>query len=251
MFRFPSSKLELPIKRPSPEPTTKNFVKAFGGWWLIAMSGPLSVPFALAGAFFPNGYVRYLSITLAFICAWAAAFGLWRIERERVRQLEVRLIPKARIFLDPKHHGIEAFNAPNHTRPKYVQVSIECCTEEPLLKCQAKVYKIERLKAAGEPDIVLSNFMNCIWDNAPDGSNPEISVHPGVPQRANLFAVGEKSRLLELQFIQRRQKLMDEMQQPADYRISIAFVTDTMTERASFIFHWTGSYDGISLRPDA
>ena len=225
------------------------FILAFRRHWFAAMSGGVSVPFAAVAPFLDNVYAQALVVTLAFVAAWFAAYRIWKVEHEKVLRYEKRLTPKARVFLG-QDGGIEKFRSPDGSRPKYVQVSVECCTEEPLFRCQAKLCKVEKLKLCGDPDLVLSNAVHCIWDNAPDGSNPEISIHPGVSQRANLFAIGEHSQILEMQFIQKRQKVFEEMQIPGDYRLSMAFVTDTTVQMASFIFHWGRSYEGVSIRPE-
>src|SRR4051812_40509683 len=47
----------------------KAFMRAFGGWWLTAMCGPLSVPVAIIGILWTTGVLRIAFCALAFV-AW-------------------------------------------------------------------------------------------------------------------------------------------------------------------------------------
>ena len=70
------------------------FLRAFGGRWFVAMSGPLTVPFSVAALYVDSTWARALFGLLAVTCALFTAFWLWRLERERVIDLESRLAPK-------------------------------------------------------------------------------------------------------------------------------------------------------------
>src|SRR5437016_3409994 len=56
--------------------------------FFTAMSGPLSVPLAVAAFWVENQTVKVLLGLTAFICVWAAAYWIWRPEREAVINLE-------------------------------------------------------------------------------------------------------------------------------------------------------------------
>lgn len=68
-------------------PTVKNFIRAFGGRWFTKMSGPLTVPFAIAALFWPNGPLKFLFAILAVACAAASSYGIWAHERTHVVSL--------------------------------------------------------------------------------------------------------------------------------------------------------------------
>jgi hypothetical protein len=72
-------------------PSLKNFIRAFGVRWFVAMSGPLSVP--LAGlAFWVESKTAKIGFGItALICAIFALYWIWRVERQRVLDLEARL----------------------------------------------------------------------------------------------------------------------------------------------------------------
>ena len=59
------------------------FVAALLSEWATAMSGGLSVPFALA-AFFFDSAARLLFATMALTMFWYAAYSVWRIEHDKV-----------------------------------------------------------------------------------------------------------------------------------------------------------------------
>ncbi len=64
----------------------KQFVAAFGGQWLTKMSGPLTVPLAIAALFVPHVWLRLLFALLAITCAIASAYGIWDRERRAKEQ---------------------------------------------------------------------------------------------------------------------------------------------------------------------
>jgi len=65
-----------------PDTSFMAFLKAFGSDWLTRMSGPVTVPFAIAALFAP-GWYKILFGILAIICGVFAAFRVWRTARLR------------------------------------------------------------------------------------------------------------------------------------------------------------------------
>lgn len=59
------------------------FLRAFGGSWLTSMSGPLTVPLAVAALFVPGVY-KLLFAALAVICGVFSSYRVWRSERQRM-----------------------------------------------------------------------------------------------------------------------------------------------------------------------
>jgi hypothetical protein len=64
------------------------FVSAMAAHWFTAMSGPLSVPAAALALWLDNQAAKALLGLTAFACIWAAAYAIWRHERERAVELE-------------------------------------------------------------------------------------------------------------------------------------------------------------------
>src|SRR5262249_32030462 len=83
--------------------------RAFGARWFIAMSGPLSVPLAIAGVAVPNWPLKIFLLGTAGACFFFAAYWVWRNERlakieatQQVAQIAARLTPKISALYDSK-----------------------------------------------------------------------------------------------------------------------------------------------------
>jgi hypothetical protein len=68
--------------------TLRAFGSAMWSHWFTAMSGPLSVPVAAAALWVANDTAKVLLGLTAFSCIWAAAYAVWKAEREKVVDLE-------------------------------------------------------------------------------------------------------------------------------------------------------------------
>jgi hypothetical protein len=66
-----------------PKATLFEYFKAFGGRWFILMSGPASVPAAVAAAIVSNSAWRVLLACTAIGCFLFTSYWIWRIEREK------------------------------------------------------------------------------------------------------------------------------------------------------------------------
>jgi len=73
------------------EPSIRNFIAAFRGHWLQAMSGGFSVPFAIGAVFVSSGAAKIVMLAMAFGGAWWAAYTVWAAERETVKRAEARV----------------------------------------------------------------------------------------------------------------------------------------------------------------
>jgi hypothetical protein len=75
------------------QPTTPlAFVRSFFSSWLTGMSGPLSVPFAIAAVFVPSHAAKIGLSATALVCFWSAAFGVWVRERTARNAAEATLM---------------------------------------------------------------------------------------------------------------------------------------------------------------
>jgi len=73
------------------KPTLKNFCAALFYDWATGMTGPLSLPLAIASYLFSNETVKIVLGITAFGCVWAAAYGVWRRERIERNLIEDKL----------------------------------------------------------------------------------------------------------------------------------------------------------------
>jgi hypothetical protein len=69
---------------PSTTSGIKNFALAVWSEWLTILSGPLSVPVAVAALFVPNDILKILFGLIAFIGVWLTAYRLWKREHDKV-----------------------------------------------------------------------------------------------------------------------------------------------------------------------
>ncbi len=63
-----------------PDLRFRAFLRAFGESWLTQMSGPLTVPFAIAALFVP-GFYKLLFAVLAVVCGVFSSYRVWRTAR--------------------------------------------------------------------------------------------------------------------------------------------------------------------------
>lgn len=75
----------------SPPKLPLGFLLAFRQHWFAAMSGGFSVPFTAAAIYLQNKYAQGIFGALAFSAAWFAAYRVWKVEHEKVANLEAQL----------------------------------------------------------------------------------------------------------------------------------------------------------------
>jgi hypothetical protein len=68
-----------------------NYLRSFGVRWFTAMSGPLSVPLAVAAILVTNGTAKSVLGITAMGCIVFASYWTWRVERESVFVLRERV----------------------------------------------------------------------------------------------------------------------------------------------------------------
>jgi hypothetical protein len=71
--------------------TFPEYLRAFTARWFILMSGPLSVPFAIAAALVESTIARVILAGTAVVCLIFSSYWIWRIERESRRAVESKL----------------------------------------------------------------------------------------------------------------------------------------------------------------
>lgn len=69
----------------------RDFIWAFGAEWSIAMSGPLSVPLAIAGVLSSNDTVKATLFVISAACLVVGSYLIWKRERIKVIQVSPRL----------------------------------------------------------------------------------------------------------------------------------------------------------------
>jgi hypothetical protein len=90
----------------------RNYIVAFTSRWFIAMSGPISVPAAIAAIYVENTTAKILLGLTAIVSFGFCSFWIWKIEREARNAAEAKLAAAAEPFPDWPIH--ELFT---HIRP--------------------------------------------------------------------------------------------------------------------------------------
>ena len=67
-----------------------DFFKAFRAQWLAAMSGSVSVPFAIAGTLASN-WSQWILLAAAVFCGGLSSYLVWKTERDRANQLAAQI----------------------------------------------------------------------------------------------------------------------------------------------------------------
>ncbi len=88
-----------------------DFVRSFWGNWFSLMSGTPAVPAAIFALYVENNIARILFGVTAIGCLVFSAYLVWRVERKKVIELEAKLTPTMRLFINPDVNGVMAIPA--------------------------------------------------------------------------------------------------------------------------------------------
>jgi hypothetical protein len=171
------------------------------------------------------------------------------------RVLNERLRPRINIFLDPIHRGVievptdisEPPNPPRREHSKWIQFSVSCATDVPLIDCEAFLTSVQRLN---EHDNVIAQLVeeevNCNWSQQ---SAAKITIPPLRIQRVNLFSIYPAPLLVRPETNPIKFKLNDAIQTPGRYRLNVLVAAkDAPPRTESFVFEWR-DYQHVTLAP--
>ena len=191
---------------------------------------------------------------------------VWQIVRRRLA------VPKISVFLDPDCAGLrvietriaaDASGAPEVTGEletfppsvpqqhgpdtKWVQIMVELAADAPLVNCEARLIRAERMGDNGVIMAVLTEPVFCTWSHRVD-EKTNMTIPPRIPQAANIFFVSNDFTELYMQTLPLKYEFRDEMQKPGKFRLTIGVsAKDCSTNVKTFLFEWGGSYDNISI----
>lgn len=98
----------------------KQFVLAIREQWFAAMSGSVSVPFAILAAYMDDKGAKIVFTIFAIVSAWFAAYRVWKVEREKANELAELLRPKLSITFEPRDPWMKTLprsNIPDTSKP--------------------------------------------------------------------------------------------------------------------------------------
>lgn len=175
--------------------------------------------------------------------------------RVRVAELEERLIPKITVSLDETCAGIRVVKtqlvlppgAPPQRGPdsKWVQIIVMSATNAPLVNCEARLMRAERIDENGVVTAILTEPLFCTWSNT---SVSRMTIPPSVPHAANIFSARDGFTELYIETLPVKLEFRDEIQRPGTYRLKIGVsAQDCPTNVKTFLFEWGGSYNSNSI----
>jgi len=89
----------------------RDFIRAFGVRWFVAMSGCLGVPLTAAGVFCEATVVKIVFFITAVFCAGFSSFWIWKVEHEariKAESMVASMDSKLRMNINSKIAALSA-----------------------------------------------------------------------------------------------------------------------------------------------
>ncbi len=212
------------------KPSLWNFGLAFRELWFAAMSGGASVPFAFLAVILDNKYAQIIFGSMAFVCAWFAAYRVWKGEREKVLELEAKLAPTHIRTIEAQEANIVALNA--HTeavREQTEELRRQCNNPDHKNDSILKAFREKRIQGKLPVERQLNEALFWIvehsawgrWQYAQMGGAPQnesLKMHTGA------IALQMKAETGELPIIGRRKGSVAPEPVPPDLLKSVAYL---------------------------
>ncbi len=238
------------------------------------------VPVALAGRYFevgaltvpdnPKDFIVFMVVTvivsfiLIFIlrCLIAPAVLAGKLEADR-DALRQAAIPRISFFLDgvtddgsiPISPTVVLRQGADVPGPnsKWVQVSVSCATEAPLVNSEVWLTSVRRLSldengAELEGEELVEEHIRCIWSQEEAVTT---DVRPLVVRRANLFALHDLNPVqIDPCTKPVKIRLPSGIVTPGRYRVTlVATAHQVRSVRRSFVFEWS-DFDHVTFRQE-
>lgn len=206
---------------------------------------PILNGFAVAAVVFLVTWLIGVLIRMPVVSA-----RLYYAEKRRAdvaeQSLADALSPKIRIFINPDVNGVMEIPVSSEAIPgKWVQFSVSCATDAPLVDCEAWLTSVERLDDAGAVQKQLvEERVHCGWSQI---DLRKITLKPLLEQRANLFSFDSRLSTPTPEVIPRKFTLQNEIKVPGRYHIKVVVTADNAPSiPATFIFEWR-DYNNVTL----
>lgn len=179
----------------------RDFAKAVAAHWLSLMSGAPSVFLAIGAALVPDVTAKILLVAVAMFCAVAAAYFVWRVERQKVIELNARLRPRLKCAFSHDLPGCVVRTRLEYPTGSYTEGSvgatyfrlrIETVTDLPVLGMVANLIQISRDSV---PIYNQGPLSLCIAPAERDDPTRKDAI-PSVPEYADVLAVTDDGRII-------------------------------------------------------
>jgi hypothetical protein len=194
------------------------FLRALRAEWFTAMSGSVSVPFAILAVFVGDTWSKGMLAALSATCFVFAGYRVWKLERERVLELSPRLAPRIALKFDKDSLGLSSAiegDAKTGKRATYIRIQADALSEVSVRGCTAFITKASR-KIEGESSFRLLRLQYSV----PLGANP-FDVLPGIPKHIDFARTVEGDDQLHI-LGSWPNVLASELVLPAVYRFTLA-----------------------------
>jgi hypothetical protein len=223
------------------------FVRAFWSNWWSGMSGAFSVPLALYATYVEDQHAKLGYAALAALVFVMAAFFVWRAEKLKVLEMEHRLSPNTRVFVEPVNHGVRELltdTLGEMPKQKWVQLSVQNLSENALLGCEAFLTRVARQTDISNPNII-DVFTQLCWDLS---TTDQLDIPHGRTVNVHLFSMQSGTPGLHVHTaFPTKYRYHTEIQTPDRYRLDVIVTSrNAPTVRRSFILDWQ-DYDNVKL----
>jgi hypothetical protein len=162
--------------------------------------------------------------------------------QEDLSSFKEKYAPKIRVFLNETTKGISESPTLAAGLSKWVQLSVACATQSPLINCETRLKSLIRLKDHKE---FVEEHVHCFWSQR---NEKTITVHPGLPECANLLSFYKGLPLVKLELDPQKLNLAEAIQYPGAYIGSVVVTADgVQPKEQKFAFEWA-DYEHMELR---
>lgn len=211
-----------------------------------AMSGPLSVPAAISAYFVENRIAQGLLGATAFVCAWAAAYAVWKVQYDKANALEKELTRlELDIQFDPEN--IEECSLDEGKGWKQFRLNIKNGSGNTIHDCHGEIDKIESpLLARSWPEKAPLTWAYLI-------DITKLDLHSGECKQLNVIRINdqENGRSATVQFISpaNANNPVPPFEKLGQYECSLLVAAEEINAKTvRFVFDWTGDSKTSRIR---
>jgi hypothetical protein len=164
-----------------------SFILAFRRQWFAAMSGGVSVPFAIVAVLLENAWAQSISAALAVTAVLFSSYRIWKVEREKVLVLEEHARPKLKCSYSMSDPGCYRGNVTLHDgmRCDWHRLKVEANSDVVVTGCKGMLVQVRR----GNGILLSGEKMTLPFahSDAPDATSK--TIYPGAAEYIDFLSV--------------------------------------------------------------
>jgi hypothetical protein len=178
----------------------REFWRAVFSSWATRMSGPASVPAAIAATYLSNSVAKALFGITAIGCILFTAYWVWRVQRLRVIELERALDPRLTLDFMPDLAPWVMRTELTHVSPPfnhalYVRVRVQSAMQ--IANCRGILKRVLKLKNGEWEPTSLCEPQDLIWSNYPAPADRLVRIDAGVDQCLDVCRILETNAIIQ------------------------------------------------------